>query len=286
MNKKIAILTDSSSSLDYAEYPYDNIFQLRQIVNFKDEEYVDGVDITNVEFFRRIVEEDVIPSTSQPSIGSVIEICGEIKSKGYEDVIFMPLSKGISGTYASIVGAKDLIEGINFHIVDTKATAVHLAFMVLEAARLTTENKTVEEIINFVEYLRDNLKIYFMVDDLKYLVKNGRLSNAAGFIASMLKIKPVLEFDDYGRIVGTEKIRTIKKTMETIVRNVKEATKDCKKVQYTVCHGLDMELLNKFKEELKTLTDLENILILPLPPVIGAHVGNGVVSLGYFIIEK
>ncbi|QVK19641.1 DegV family protein [Mycoplasmatota bacterium] len=286
MDNKIAILTDTTSSVQYSNHTYDNIFVLPHTVIFGSEEYVDGVDITNDEFFRRIVEEDVIPSTSQPSIGQTIEICEEIKRQGYTDIIYLPISKGISSTYNSIVGSIDLIEGINFKVVDTKATAVHLGFMALEAARLTKENTSVEEIITYVEHLRDNLHIYFMVDDLKYLIKNGRLSNAAGFLGSLLKIKPVLEFDDEGRIIGTEKIRTTKRTMETIVNHVIEATKDCKKVQYTVCHGFDMELLAKFKEELKRITDLENFLILPLPSVIGAHVGNGVVSVGYFIIEE
>jgi len=282
---KIAILTDSSSSIQYTNHEYDNIFIIRHTVIFKDEEYIDGVDITNTEFFRRIVEEDVVPTTSQPSIGQTIEVCEEIKKLGYTDIIYIPLSKGISSTYSSIMGSIDLIEGINFKVVDTKATAVHLAFMALEAARLTKEDKTVDEIIGYVEYLREQLKIYFMVDDLKFLIKNGRLSNAAGFVGKLLKIKPVLEFDDEGRIIGTEKIRTTKKTMETIVDHVIEATKDCKKVQYTVCHGFDMELLDKFKEEMKRITELENFLILPLPPVVGAHVGNGVISLGYFILE-
>jgi DegV family protein with EDD domain len=125
-----------------------------------------------------------------------------------------------------------------------------------------------------------------MVDDLKYLVKNGRLSNAAGFIAGMLRIKPVLEFDEEGKIVGTEKIRTTKKTMDTIVKYVGEAKQKYKKVKLCICHGLDMELLEKFKEEIKTIADLDDILMLPIPPVIGAHVGNGVVSLGYFVLEQ
>ncbi len=285
MNNKIAILTDSTSSLDYASYLYKNIFIIRHTVIFNKVEYIDGVDITNVEFFRRIVEEDVIPSTSQPSIGQTIEVCEEIKKQGYTDIIYLPISKGISSTYDSIVGSLDLIEGINFKVVDTKATAVHLGYMALEAARLAQEDKTVTEIINYVEFLRERLKIYFMVDDLKYLIKNGRLSNAAGFLGKLLKIKPILEFDDYGRIIGTEKIRTTKKAMETIVNHVYEATKDCKKVQFTLCHGLDMELFEKFKEELQKITPLDKVLILPLPPVIGAHVGNGVVSLGYFILD-
>jgi len=210
MDRKIAILADSSSSIDFAHHDYDFIFQIRLSVLFGDTEYVDGETITNQEFFRRIVEEKVIPTTSQPSVGQVIEMCEKIKTEGYTDIIYLPLSKGISSSYNSIIGSKDLIEGVNFTIIDTKSTAVYLAFMSLEAARLVKEGKNVEEICTYVDQLINNQHIYFMVNDLKYLVKNGRLSNAAGFIGTMLKIKPVLEFDKEGKIVGTEKIRTIK----------------------------------------------------------------------------
>ncbi|MDF2699162.1 MAG: DegV family protein [Haloplasmataceae bacterium] len=285
MTSKIAILTDSSSSLDFATHQYDNVFQVRLSVLFDGVEYIDGISITNTEFFRRIVEEDIIPTTSQPSPGQVVEICKEIKSKGYTDVIYLPLSKGISSSYSSIMGSIDLIEGVNFTVVDTKATAVYLCYLALEAAKLTKENKSVEEIIKHVEHLRDHLRIYFMVNDLKYLVKNGRLSNAAGFIATMLKIKPVLEFDEEGKIVGTQKIRTTKKLLETIVESVSKETQG-KKVQYCICHGLDIPLLNDLKTEIAKYINVDEILILPLPPVIGAHVGNSVVSFGYFVLDN
>jgi len=76
--KKIAILTDSSSSLDFIEHSYKNIFQLRLTVFFGDQEFIDGETITHTEFFRRVVEESVIPSTSQPSVGQVVEMCEQI----------------------------------------------------------------------------------------------------------------------------------------------------------------------------------------------------------------
>jgi DegV family protein with EDD domain len=286
MERKIAILADSSSSIDHVKHEYSNIFQIRLSVYFDGVEYVDGKTITNQEFFRRIVEEKVIPTTSQPSVGQAIEVCEEIKNQGYTDIIYLPLSKGISSSYSSIMGSLDLIEDINIHVIDTRSTAVYLAFMTLEAARLVKENKTVNQIIDYVYSLVNHQHIYFMVNDLKYLVKNGRLSNAAGFIANMLKIKPVLEFNKEGQIVGTEKIRTAKKTMETIILHVEEAMKQYKKIQLCICHGQDLELLETFKSEVSKIASLDDILILPIPPVIGAHVGNSVVSLGYFVLEQ
>jgi DegV family protein with EDD domain len=286
LERKIAIITDSSSSLDLVSHQFDNLFQVRLSVLFDGVEYIDGIDITNEEFFKRIVEEKVIPTTSQPSVGQVIDLCEKIKDLGYTDIIYLPLSRGISSSYSSIMGSLDLIEGVNFQVVDTKCTAVYLCYMALEAARLTTENKSVEDIIDYMYYLVDHQHIYFMVDDLKYLIKNGRLSNAAGFIANMLKIKPMLEFDREGKIVGTEKIRTTHKAMSTIINHCLEAKQKYKKLKFCVCHGQDMELVNKFKAELTQIAPLEEFLILPIPPVVGAHVGNGVVSLGYFILEE
>lgn len=284
--KKVAILTDSSSSIDFVEHQYPNIFQLRLTVHFGDESFIDGETITHTEFFDRIVNESVIPSTSQPSIGEVVEMCEKLDEAGYTDVIYLPLSKGISSSYSSIVGALDLVTTVNLHVVDTQSTAVYLGYMVLEAARLVSEGKTVEEVIDAIHRLRDHQHIYFMVNDLKYLIKNGRLSNAAGFIATMLRIKPVLEFDEDGKIVGKDKIRTTKKTIETIVGRVKEAKEKYKSIKVCMCHGLDEDLLAQFNAELDRHLDRDEILVLPLPPVIGAHVGNGVVSLGYFVLEE
>lgn len=283
--KKIAILTDSSSSLDFIPHSYENVFQIRLRVFFGSTEYIDGETITTKEFFRRITEEDIVPTTSQPSVGEVMEICEHIAKLGYTDVIYLPLSKGISSSYSSIMGSQDMIERINLHIVDTRSTAVYLGFMTTEAARLVKEGKDVEEVIAYMNYLSDHQHIYFMVNDLKYLVKNGRLSNASGFIANMLKIKPILVLNEEGKIVGTEKVRTTKKALQTIVGYIHKAKESHKKVQICICHGLDEALLNEFKEELTKYVPLEEMMIVPLPPVIGAHVGNGLVCIGYFVLE-
>lgn len=283
--QKIAILTDSSSSIDFAHHDYDNIFQIRLSIFFDGVEYIDGETITNDVFFKRIGQEKTIPTTSQPAVGQVVEMCEKIKALGYTDIIYLPLSKGISSSYSSIIGSVDLITGINFHVVDTQCTAVYLSFLTLEAARLVREQKPVQEILQYLDFLVKYRKVYFMVDDLKYLIKNGRLSNATGFIATMLRIKPILEFNEMGQIIGTEKIRTTKRAIETIIQHVKEARKQYKKLKLVITHGYDQDLNELFFNEVSKAFPLDEILTLPIPPVIGAHVGSGVVSLGYFVLE-
>ena len=267
------------------DYDYDNIFIIQHPIIIDNKEYIEGTDITNGEFFQRIDVEDIIPSTSQPSLGSTVEICEEIKRQGYTDIIYIPISKGISSTYNSIIGSLNIIEGINIVVIDTLTTSAYLAYMVLEAARLVKEKESITAIVNYIYYLRDHMNIYFLVNDLKYLIKNGRLSNASGFVGNLLRIKPILEFDKAGRIVGTDKIRTTKKAIQTIINHVLDETKAYKKVQYLVCHGFDLELLEHFKKELEAHFNIDDFLFVPLSAVIGAHVGNGVVSLGYFILD-
>ena len=225
--EKIAIVTDSSSSLDYIKHEeFDNIFMVRMPIYFGDEEYIDGKTITAEEFYTRINSDSIIPTTSQPSLGETLELYESLKAEGYTDIIHLPISKGISGVYQSLYSISDLVEGINVHIVDTRATSVILAFIVLECARKVKENHTVAEVLAYSEYLSSHYNAYFMVDDLKYLIKNGRLSNAAGFIGSVLKIKPILTFNEVGEIIGIEKIRTTKKAMNHIVNKVLTETKN------------------------------------------------------------
>ncbi len=285
--EKIAIVTDSSSSLDYLEHDeYENIFMVRMPIYFGDEEFIDGKTITVEDFYKRIMTEDIIPSTSQPSLGETLELYEKLKSEGYTDIIHFPISKGLSGVYQSLFSIQDIVEGINVHIVDTRSTAIILGFTVLEAARLVKENKSVQDILEYSEYLSTHFKPYFMVDDLKYLIKNGRLSNAAGFIGSVLKIKPILTFNEIGEIIGIEKIRTTKKAMNHIIQNVLEETKNYKKVKYFMSYGFEKDLIQDFKEQVANHIDLDQIMECILPSVIGAHVGSGLVALGYFVLEK
>ncbi len=286
MSKKIAIVTDSSSSLDFLKHDFEHLYMVRMPIYFDDKEYIDGKTITVEEFYERIKTEDIIPSTSQPSLGETLELYEHLKSEGYTDIIHYPISKGISGTYQSLFSIKDLVDGVNIHIVDTKSTAVILGFIVLEALKFVKLGKTVSEIINYSDYLINNFRPYFMVDDLKYLIKNGRLSNAAGFIGSVLKIKPILTFNNEGEIIGIEKIRTTKKAMNHIISKIMDETKDYHKVQYFIAYGADQGLTQNFKEQVAQVINLDNVLESVMPSVIGAHVGAGIVALGYFVLEK
>jgi len=285
-NEKIAIVTDSSSSLDFLPNQYDNIFIVRMPIHFGSDEYIDGLTITVEEFYSRIDKESIIPTTSQPSLGETLELYEKLRDEGYTDIIHLPISRGISGYYQALFSIKDMVEGVNVHIVDTKCTAVILGYIVLEAARLVSESKSVLEVLEYCDYLANNFKVYFIVDDLKYLIKNGRLSNAAGFVGSILKIKPILTFNEEGQIIGIEKIRTTKRAINHIIDLIIQDTQKYKKVQYLMSYAYNPPLIEEFKSMVSESFDLNVFFESVMPSVIGAHVGSGIIGLGYFILEK
>ena len=124
MTKKIAIVTDSSSALDFMPHDYDNIYLVRMPITFGDEEYIDGLTITADEFYERIKNEPIIPTTSMPSLGETMELYEKLRDEGYTDIIHYPISKGISGTYQALHSIKDTVDGVTVHIIDTKSTAL------------------------------------------------------------------------------------------------------------------------------------------------------------------
>ncbi|MGL4374705.1 MAG: DegV family protein [Turicibacter sp.] len=283
---KIAILTDSTSAIDFLPHDYQNIFQVRLSVIFDKEEFIDGETISVDQFYKRISTEDIIPKTSQPSVGEVVDTIEKIRDLGYTDVLYIPLSKALSGTYQAGYLAKDLVSDINVHIIDSKLTAAFLGFMVLEAANLVSLGHSIDSIIARCQELTDNSHVLFLIKDVKYLVKNGRLSNAAGFFGSLLQIVPIIEFTKEGEILAIEKTRTIKKAITQVVNQLTTEIKDNQKIQFFLCHGMDLELLEKGKEELSAIMDLDQVIITPIPPVVGAHVGNSAIGFGYYILEK
>ncbi len=144
------------------------------------------------------------------------------------------------------------------------------------------EGKSVKDVISHLEDLRDNDRILFMVDDLKYLVKNGRLSNASALLASMLQIKPLLELGEDGRIMAKEKIRTTKKAMNRVVESYLKETDNGKKQRFTFLFNTEApEKLAYVKDKLESAgIDTSTFIDAPISPAIGCHIGRGLLGLG------
>lgn len=279
---KTAIITCSTSGLDYID-GYDDIRSARTTIVMGDEEYLDGLEISPKEFYDRLDTLEDVPKTAQPSPAQLLEIYEDLKAEGYTEAIYISISEHLSGTYQSVYLTKDMLEGFTVYPFNSKSASFVSGFMAMEAHRLLGEGKSAKEVLAYLDKLRANDRIVFMVDDLKYLVKNGRLSNGSAFMASMLKIKPLLEVNAEGKIVGTEKIRTTKRAINRVIESFLDDTNNGKDVKFTFIFNTEAPDHVKYvKEKLESQgIDTSSLIDASISPAIGCHIGKGLIGIGY-----
>lgn len=286
MSKKIAIIACSNACLDYIDHPYD-IRIFRSSLHLGDEQYLDFVEIKAEDFYRRLEEDkSVFPSSSMMPIGQMIEIYEDLVKEGYEKAIVITISKEMSGIHNTAIMASNEVDGLDVTVFNSTTLAWPEAKMALTACKMVEEGADVTEIIKELEYIRDNHNIYFAVHTLKFLVKNGRLSNAAGLIGGALKLKPVLNINKEGKAVTFDKIRTFKKALNRMIELYFEETKGKKATPYTI-HANNPEAREYLIQELQkrdpSITEVDD---MPLTAVVGAHAGPKTIGLGYYIEKE
>ena len=285
---KIAVISTSTGCLDYLDIKNENLRILRLKIIMGDNEYNDFIEMTADKFYSMLKEDkSLVPSSSMPSIGEYLEMLESLEKEGYEEVIVLTISSQLSGTYQVCQMGKNQYEGkLKIHVFDTFNAALAEGYLSLEALRLIEEGKTGEEIVTYLEKLRTNRKQYFMVDNLRLFVANGRLSGASGFLGSMFKIKPILEVNAEGKIVSFEKIRTQRKSLSRMVELILEDLKDIKDFIIIYDTSDNLEGINFVKSEINKVYPECKSIEAPLTPVIGCHTGTGAVAIAYFDLSK
>ncbi len=278
---KVGLLVCGNSGIDYIDHKHD-IQVLRSILLFGDEEFADFIDITADQFYAKLESNpELTPSTAQTATGVILEQYEAMKEKGCDEILVVTLSKHLSGTYEGCMLAAKMIEDIKITIFDSKTVAFPESRMILDAAEMLQNGKPMSEVIKRLEFIRDNSMIWIVVDTLKYLVKNGRLSGAAGFMGSLLKVKPLLEVTKEGRVESIEKIRTTSKATDRLIEKFLEEIKDYD-VEPFLINTNNMDRVNYIMKKIQAARpDLKEIKVYPLTPVVGAHAGPGTVGAGY-----
>ncbi|MGD9604983.1 MAG: DegV family protein [Bacilli bacterium] len=283
MSEKIAVIVCGNSGIDYINHPY-KIDVFRSLLYVNGEEFEDFIDISAEAFYERLIKEpNTNVSTSQTATGRMLEVYQRLETEGYTDAIVVTISSHLSGTYQNAVLAGKMADTLRVHIFDSQTAAFAEAKMALVAAEMAKNGKTVSEIIERLEFIRDNNRVYFAVDTLKYLVKNGRLSAAKGFMGSLLKLKPLLVITKEGKIVAVKKIRTSVKAINHVKEQFYDETKGLDFEPFII-YTNNIELANNVANEImEHYPNIKNVGLYPLTPVVGAHTGPGAFGIGYII---
>ena len=277
---KLAVITDSSAFLQAETLRKEDLFVLDIPVNIDGQEYVEGVNLTAQEFYEKMASASELPKTSQPSIAKLDEILSSLKAKGYTHALGLFLSSGISGFYQNIQYMKDEFEGLTIAFPDTRITSAPLGYMAESVFKWAEQGDGFESILDKLAEQIENTSAFIMVDDLDHLVKGGRLSNGAAILGNLLSIKPILYFNDQGVIEVYEKVRTEKKATKRLVEIVKEATANGN-YQITVIHGNAPQKAADLRQLLIDGGVATDVSIATFGSVIGTHLGEGSIALGY-----
>lgn len=276
---KIAIVTDSTAYLPDRIKDNPNLFVIPIPVILDGKIFNEGIDIEADEYYTLLNSSKDFPTTSQPALGEVIELYERIASKGYDTIISIHLSAGISGFVHTLLTIKDSIEGVTIYPYDSKITSLPMGHMVEVALELSSKDTSLEEIFRKLDIIRDNTYAYLIVDDLNNLVRGGRLTNGAALIGGLLKIKPILTFED-GKIVLFEKIRSTKKAFTrsaTIIGQKNESIQY--PVKLYVIHANNLKVAEEEKKKLQKQYPDATIEIGHFGPVIGTHLGEKAIGL-------
>lgn len=276
---KLAVITDSTAALPTDLKQDEAIFSLDIPVIIDGETYFEGRNLTIDDFYQKMATSQELPKTSQPSLSELDELLGLLSAKGYTHVIGLFLAGGISGFWQNIQFLVEEHPDLVIAFPDSKITSAPLGSMVKNVLDWSRQGKTFQEILDQLQKQIDGTKAFIMVDDLNHLVKGGRLSNGSALLGNFLSIKPILYFDDEGKIVVYEKVRTEKKAMKRLVEILNDLTANGQ-YDVSIIHSKAQDKADHLKALLQDSGYQCDIAEVHFGAVIATHLGEGAVAFG------
>jgi DegV family protein with EDD domain len=275
---KIAVITDSTCTLTKEEQQKYNINVLSTPISIGGQEYREGVNITSGQLFEKINAGEGFPKTSQPSMGEALELCQNLHDEGYEAIILITLTSTISGFYNTMQNIANLHPEFNLHPYDSHMTVKMQGYLAIAAAIMAQNGLEPDEIIKRLDQLRATIDEFFIVNDLSYLSRGGRLSNASAFVGTLLQIKPLLTFDnDSGKIVAFDKVRSMKRALAKIEKLAEERIEKLDyrdKLRFLIIHSNDENQAKSVSEDIKKTFPGQPVEIVEFSPAIATHLGE------------
>jgi len=281
---KTAVITDTASYLDPAIAEAAGIHIVSITVIFGQQTFLENETITYKEFYDKMRADKIMPSTAQVTMAQMQEQFDELAAAGFDEVVCINLSSGITSFFENLSRYAESVENIKVVPFDSKMASEGEAWLTLLAAKMARAGKNAAEIVPELEKLRDSNHVLFAVDNLSHLLHTGRITNSSALIGNLLKIKPILTFEN-GKIVALSKERTMKRAFNKIKEHINETLPDMNyPVRIGVING------NNPAEEAHWIEQLqgENLTAGGQPvvieageigPSIGVHTGEGVMGV-------
>ena len=275
----IRFIIDAACDLNAEQATTMGVTLIPMTITFGSEEYQAGIDISNEEFYEKLVEGNDLPTTSQPSPYVYECVYQQVKESG-DEAIVLCLSSALSGTYQSATIAADGFEDC-VYVIDTKAVTVAQRLLLEYGMTLKEQGLSAKQIADELERKKDDLCIYGAVDTLEYLIRGGRLSKAAGAVGSMLGIKPILMIKD-GALIVAGKVRGAKAAITATQKFVEDNQVDFSMPYALGYTGNDASVIEPFQTALDSNWNLPYVPVYKVGSAVGTHAGPGLYLAAFF----
>lgn len=280
---KVALLTDSTSSIPDDLLKKYEIYVIPQHVIWGMEDLKDGVDMTAEQFYERLAKDAVHPKTSQPPVPEFVEVINKAKKDGASEVIICTVSGPLSGTFAAAQSATGDVD-IPVRVHDSRSAAMGLGWQVIAAARAREKGADANGMIEAADKIRSTLTVLFVVDTLDYLHKGGRIGKAQQLIGTALNLKPQLVLDPTSGIIEPgERTRTRTKAVEATYQAYFRRMDTARPMHIGLHHAAAAQDCSAIADRIRLEYPKAEVVVTELTPVLGTHLGPGALGwCGYY----
>ncbi|MFC7442398.1 DegV family protein [Laceyella putida] len=279
--EKVKVFCDSTADIPQYLIEELDIKVIPVKVQVAGESYLDRVTITPGQFYEKMKSTPELPMTSQPSPVEITEAYRQAIEAGATEILSIHISSKMSGTYQTALLAKSMIEEeypeARIVVVDSRAVTYALGVLVVMAARAAKEGKSMAELQELVQRIRDKQVLVALVDTLEYLQKGGRIGKASALVGSLLNIKPIISINDDGEIYAIEKARGKNKAQAKAFELLKEKV-PTGAVSAAILHADEEEQAEIWLEKAKEMFDVREVVVVDLGPAVGTHAGPGTIG--------
>jgi len=271
----IAVITDSTSDLSPQLAEKHGITVVPLNVHIEDDTFLDGITISADEMYRRLPDQQVIPQTSAPSVGTYIEVYEKL-AKTHDEIISVHLSSKLSLTHNAAVNAVAELgsNGPRIEVIDSLQASMALGYSAIRAAEAVADGSSLDETVAMVKNTIERAEAIFMVDTLEYLVRGGRIGKAKGFVGSILNVRPILTIQD-GVAHPLERARNRKKGIARLKALVAERAPLQK---LSILYTTDKDDALAIAAEVARYVPSGEPDVAQLGPVVGNYVGPGLLG--------
>ena len=277
----IRIVTDSTADLSAQTRTENGIEMVPLTVHFGPESFKDQVEMDDAGFWAKLKASPHHPKTAQPAPGDFLGIYRKLHEQGHE-ILSIHLSGVLSGTISSAQVAMQMVPEARISIVDTKSVSLGLGMIAVEASRMARAGKSSAEITEWSKAAGARMNIFFTLDTLEFLQKNGRIGKAQAMLGGLLGIKPILQVDRDGLIAPADKVRGRSKVLPRALELMQERVPAGRRIRVAILHAGVPQEAAQWLVEVKKLYTIDESMVNSIGPVIATNAGPGTVGVAFF----